>query len=160
MNIRLREVEDADLPIFFEQQLDAEANRMAAFTYQDPSDRRVFDDHWSRIRNNPATVIRTIEADGEVAGYVAGFPQAGRKEVAYWLGREFWGRGIGTGALRAFLDEWKQHTVYARAAADNIASRRVLEKCGFTVVGEERGFANARGEEIEELVFGKGVDLR
>ena len=41
----------------------------------------------------------------------------------------------------------------ARAAADNAASARVLAKCGFRVVGEARGFANARGEEIDELEF-------
>ena len=158
MNLRLREVEDADLPVFFEQQLDPEANRAAAFTYPDPADRQVFEDHWRRIRSNPETVIRAIEVDGELTGYVAGFRQAGRHEVAYWLVREFWGRGIGSEALSAFLDGWKPGTVYARAAADNIASRRVLEKCGFTVVGQERGFANARGEEIDELVFERSHD--
>jgi L-amino acid N-acyltransferase YncA len=39
------------------------------------------------------------------------------------------------------------------AAKDNVASLRVLEKCGFTVVGYEKGFANARGEEIEEVIL-------
>ena len=41
----------------------------------------------------------------------------------------------------------------ARVAKDNLGSRRVLEKRGFAIVGEARGFANARGEEIEELVL-------
>ena len=46
----------------------------------------------------------------------------------------------------------------ARAAADNAASLRVLAKCGFEVVGEDRGFANARGEEIDEYVLELGPE--
>jgi RimJ/RimL family protein N-acetyltransferase len=42
--------------------------------------------------------------------------------------------------------------IYARVARDNFGSRRVLEKCGFKIIGESKGFANARGEEIEELL--------
>src|SRR4029079_18473427 len=42
--------------------------------------------------------------------------------------------------------------LYARAASDNAASIRVLTKCGFRVVGEGRGFAHGRNEDIEEVV--------
>jgi len=38
-------------------------------------------------------------------------------------------------------------------AKDNIASVRVLEKCGFVISGYDQGFANARGEEIEEVIM-------
>jgi RimJ/RimL family protein N-acetyltransferase len=47
----------------------------------------------------------------------------------------------------------KIRPIYARVAKDNLGSRRVLEKCGFTVIGESKGFANARGQEIEELLL-------
>jgi RimJ/RimL family protein N-acetyltransferase len=43
--------------------------------------------------------------------------------------------------------------LYARVAKDNIASIRVLEKCGFTIYGEDKGFSNARGVEVEELIL-------
>ena len=43
--------------------------------------------------------------------------------------------------------------LYARAAKDNIGSRRVLEKCGFVVIGEDKGYAHARGMETEEVVL-------
>jgi RimJ/RimL family protein N-acetyltransferase len=36
---------------------------------------------------------------------------------------------------------------------DNVGSRRVLEKCGFTVIDEQAGFAPARGEEVAELLL-------
>ena len=41
----------------------------------------------------------------------------------------------------------------ARAAKDNVASLRVLEKRGFTICGNDKAFANARGEEVEEAIL-------
>ncbi len=73
--------------------------------------------------------------------------------MTYWIGREHWGTGIATRALAAFLAVQPVRPIRARAAKDNVASLRVLEKCGFQVTGEERGFANARGAEIAELVL-------
>src|SRR5687767_4294744 len=61
MIVSLREVSDADLPIFFEHQQDAEAVVMAAFTHKDPSDRAAFDAHWARIRASDSVINRTIE---------------------------------------------------------------------------------------------------
>jgi RimJ/RimL family protein N-acetyltransferase len=45
------------------------------------------------------------------------------------------------------------NTMAAFTAKDNIVSIRVLEKCGFVVSGHDRGFANVRGEEIDELIL-------
>src|SRR5262249_35348001 len=92
---------------------------------------------------------------GQVAGSIGAFvaPWSGKLEVTYWIGREFWGKGIATKALAVFLSAVNVRPLYARAARDNIASLRVLEKCGFTITGYERGFANARGEEVEEVVL-------
>ena len=60
----------------------------------------------------------------------------GQREVGYWVGRPFWGRGVATAALRLLLDELPDRPVIAHVALDNIGSRRVLEHCGFIVVGE------------------------
>jgi RimJ/RimL family protein N-acetyltransferase len=153
-HLLLRDVIDADLPIFFAQQLDPDANWMAAFTAKDPSNREAFDAHWDRIRAEPTIIIRTILCDGQVAGSVLSYEDEGKPEVSYWLGREFWGKGIATWALGEFLREVNlKRPMYARVAKDNLGSRRVLEKCGFIVIGEERGYANARGMEIAELLL-------
>lgn len=64
-----------------------------------------------------------------------------------------WGKGIATRALAAFLDLETRRPLEARVAQDNRASLRVLEKNGFSVVGTDRFFANARGEEIDEYVL-------
>ncbi|OAH11919.1 GNAT family N-acetyltransferase [Streptomyces jeddahensis] len=152
MHVLLREVHDSDLPVFFRQTNDPEALRMAAFTAQDPSDRARFDAHWARIRNSPA-VVRTVLAEGDVVGSAAVYGQPGEREVTYWIDRAYWGRGIATAALRELLALVPERPLYARAAADNTGSRRVLEKCGFQLTAQARGYANARGEEIDEVVL-------
>jgi len=151
--IQLRDVSDDDLPTFFEHQLDQVATRMAAFTAKDPADRDAFAAHWARIRGDDTITIRTILFEGRVAGHIAKFERCGDPEVTYWIGREFWGKGIAAEALAVFLVEVKVRPLYARAAKDNVASIRVLEKRGFMVCGQDRDFANARGEEIEEVVL-------
>ena len=50
--------------------------------------------------------------------------------------------------------------LYACVAKDNSASIRVLEKCGFTISGEDKGFSNARGEEVEEFILKLKADER
>jgi len=150
-HVRLREVTDVDLPIFFEQQLDSVAVHMAAFTAKDPADRGAFDAHWIKIRGDPAVMLRTILADGRVAGYVGSFEErSGKPEVTYWIAKELWGHGVATEALSQFLHVQTRRPIYARAARDNVASLRVLEKCGFSITGYEKGYANARGVEVEE----------
>jgi RimJ/RimL family protein N-acetyltransferase len=151
--LQLREVLPTDLPIFFEHQLDPEANHMAAFTTKNPADWTAFNAHWARILADDRILSRTILADGNVAGSVSSYIGDVGLEVTYWLGREFWGRGIATAALAEFLKLQTTRPIYGRAAKDNAASLRVLEKCGFVVIGQERGYANARGEMIDELLL-------
>jgi RimJ/RimL family protein N-acetyltransferase len=152
--VRLRDVMKSDLPLFFEHQLDPDANRMAAFTVEDPSDRAAFEARWARILADDSITKKTILFEEQVAGHiVAGFEQFGKPSVSYWLGRAFWGRGIATRALSALLTLVETRPLYARAARDNVGSIRVLEKCGFTRCGEDKGYASARGAEVEEVIL-------
>ncbi|RPF32547.1 GNAT family N-acetyltransferase [Streptomyces sp. TLI_185] len=152
MDVVLREVHDSDLPVFFRQMNDPEALRMAAFTPKDPADRDAFDAHWKRIRAS-ADVLRTVLVDGDVVGSAAVYGEPGEREVTYWIERAHWGRGIATAALRELVAQVPERPLYARAAADNAGSLRVLQKCGFRVTAQASGFANARGEEIDEFVL-------
>lgn len=152
-SVQLRNVTEADIAVFFEQQQDAVAVRMAAFTAKDPADREAFEAKWARILGDESVVAKTIVFDGRVAGHVAKYLRDGQPEVTYWIGRAFWGRGIATAALRAFLRVVTDRPLHAAAAKDNVASLRVLERCGFVVTGCERGFANAREEEIDEVLL-------
>ncbi len=152
-DVSLRQVRESDLNVFFEHQLDTEANRMAAFTTKDPSDRSAFDAHWAGILADPSNVVRTVLLGETVAGLVSKYEEEHRPEVTYWIGREFWGKGVATAALRQFLDIVRVRPIYARAAKDNAPSLRVLQKCGFSIIGEGSGYANARRENIEEFLL-------
>jgi RimJ/RimL family protein N-acetyltransferase len=152
--VTLRAIRAGDLDELFRIQLDPEANRMAAFTAEDPSDRAAFDAHRARIAARDDTDARTVRCDGRIVGSVGRWvdPETGMPEITYWIDREHWGQGIATRALRLFLDT-QPRPVRARAAADNAASVAVLRKLGFVEVGRDRDYANARGEEIEEIEF-------
>jgi RimJ/RimL family protein N-acetyltransferase len=144
-DLRLREVVEDDLALFFDFQLDPDANCMAAFTAKDPTDREAFTAHWNKIMADPTTINRTIVCDGQVVGSISSYEESGKLEVTYWIGRAYWGKGIATRALTAFLAQTNAtRPIYARVAQDNLGSRRILEKCGFRVIGETKGFANAR----------------
>lgn len=149
--IQLREVTAADLPLFFEQQLDPEANYNAAFVFRDPTDEAVFKTHWAKLLTDENIIVRTILFDGKVAGHISRFEWQGKPEITYWLGKEYWRKGIATSALTEFLQQLKERPLYAAVVKDNIASLRVLEKCGFKITGSGQAFAPARDHEVEEI---------
>jgi RimJ/RimL family protein N-acetyltransferase len=153
MGRELREIRDEDIPVLFEQWADPVAAHMAAFTAPDHMDRDAFDRRWARLRADETIVHRVIVVDGEVAGSIGSWGEPGEREVTYWVSRSYWGKGIATNALNAFLAVEQSRPLTARIASDNVASRRVLETCGFRVVGTDRGFAEARSAEIEEYVL-------
>ena len=124
---------------------------MAAFAAKNPSDRGVFDLHWQTILNDPTITVRTIVADGDVVGSILAYRDSGIPEISYWVDTARWGQGITTAAVGQFLEEFTERPVRARAVADNAGSIRVLEKYGFTVIGETQGLANARGAVVREL---------
>ena len=159
-DLLLRDVREDDLPIFFEQQLDPDANYMAAFISRNPADRDAFTAHWNKILSDRTTTNKTILFAGRVVGHIASFQRLGKPEVTYWIGKEYWGKGLATRALSEFLRQVKERPVYARVAKDNTASLRVLEKCGFRISGEDKGFSNARGGEVEELILELRADGR
>jgi RimJ/RimL family protein N-acetyltransferase len=151
--VRLRDVTKGDLPSFFEHQFDPVANEMAAFTARDEDE---FMAHWTKILNDDTVVTKTVLFDDRVAGNVVSFERDGEREVGYWIGREFWGQGIATKALLEFLGHVTARPLFAHVAKHNIASIRVLEKCGFVVYGEAKTPANERGEEVEEFILKLG----
>jgi RimJ/RimL family protein N-acetyltransferase len=130
MEILLRDVIGSDLPIFFEHQREPEANQMAAFPSRD---RDSFMAHWSKIRKDKSNILKTILYNGQVAGNMLSFVMEGKREVGYWIGREYWGRGLATEALKMFLEVEKTRPLYGVVAKHNIGSRRVLEKSGFEI---------------------------
>ena len=149
IEVIIRDVVETDLPIFYEQQLDPEATAMAAFPARD---REPFMAHWVKILANESGIHKTVLFNDQVAGNIVCWEQDGEREVGYWIGKEFWGKGIATKALAEFLNQVKIRPIIAHVAKHNIASRRVLEKCGFTFIKEDKYF-NSSGEDVEEIVL-------
>ncbi len=143
--VRIRPVEDADLPIFLAHQDDPVAAAMAAFPTRAPD---VFYEHWATIRADPTNYTRSIVADDEVVGDIVSWLDHGSRQVGYWVGRDHWGKGYATAALRLMLDEITDRPITAHIVPANIGSQRVVEKCGFLRVGEE-----VADDGVHELVF-------
>jgi len=149
-NVQLRDPVETDILIFYEQQLDPEAIEMSAFPSRNKD---TFMAHWGKIMVDDSVLIKTVLFNGIVAGNIVCFEQLGEREVGYWLGKEYWGKGIASQALTQFLDFIKTRPLYAHVAKHNIASRRVLEKCGFKVAAEDKFFSKIFGEDIEEYIL-------
>ena len=147
--ITLRNVIESDLPILFEQQLEPEATTMAAFPSRS---REAFMAHWAKIMADETVILKTILYNDQIAGSIVSWDMLDEREVGYWLGKEYWGKGIATQALEEYVRIVKTRPLMAHVARHNIGSRRVLEKCGFTVIGEDT-YTNPAGVEVEEFIL-------
>jgi GNAT superfamily N-acetyltransferase len=133
--VLLREVTDGDLPVLYEHQLDSDATQMAAFPSRDWD---AFTAHWAKIMTSTTGV--------------GCWEQAGETLVGYWIGREYWGKGVATAALAQLVDIIPTRPLVAHVAKHNAGSIRVLEKCGFIHVGDEE-FTAPDGAHITESIF-------
>lgn len=102
-----------------------------------------------------------IEVDGRAVGGIGLHPQADvnrlTAELGYWLAEPFWGRGIMSGAVPAMVAHGFKtlplERIEAFVFANNPASARVLEKCGFTLEGRMRRNVIKDGQVLDSLVY-------
>ncbi|HET7003464.1 MAG TPA: GNAT family N-acetyltransferase [Puia sp.] len=151
--IIFRKTELADLDSFFIFQLDQEANRLAAFTAKDPTDKTAYIQKYSKFVDDPTINMQTIIVEDVIAGSIAKFVMGGEAGITYWIDKKFWGKGVATKALKHLLKIENTRPLIGRVAFDNIGSQKVMEKCGFIRIGRDQGFANARQAEIEEFIY-------
>lgn len=151
--LKLRTSVKTDLELFFQFQLDKEANYLAAFTSKDPTDKAAYLEKHSKHLEDPTINSQTILVDETIVGSIAKFEIEGDTEITYWIDKNFWGKGIATTALKSFLAIENERPIFARVAFDNIGSQKVLENCGFVRTGADKGFANARQTEVEEFIY-------
>jgi RimJ/RimL family protein N-acetyltransferase len=134
--VRLRTVTASDVDVFFAQEQEPAAQRRANFparTYD------AFVQHWTaRVLGDPSVRALTVTAGDAVAGNIVSWWKDGQRQVGYWLGESFWGRGIGTTALTQFLAIETTRPLHADADAGNTASIRLLKRCGFAEIGVVR----------------------
>ena len=135
--VRLRAVEDHDLEVFFDHQADPQAVAMAAFPARD---KEQFEAHWAKIRIDDTLVVRTIVADGMVAGNNGSWPADGQQTLGYWVGRDYWGRGLATEAAQAVVAHTRAELGLRRLVSVHIvgneASARVMVKLGMALERE------------------------
>ena len=152
-DLNIRKTEIADLDVLFQFQLDEQAGYLAAFMPKDYTNRAAYLSKFSKLLADPSVNNQTIRIGDAIVGHVAKFVLHGDTEITYWIDRSYWGQGIATQALSAFLLIETDRPVFARVAFDHVASQRVLEKCGFLKIASDRGFANARQQEIVEWIY-------
>jgi RimJ/RimL family protein N-acetyltransferase len=93
---------------------------------------------------------------GENIGYIQVVPiDDGKYEIGYHIAEKYTGKGYATEALNEFLpyimNELKIQSIYGICNADNIGSRKVLEKCGFELLSED--ITNADNVKICEYIY-------
>jgi len=121
-------------------------------------------DAWVRhcVRTVPATDF-AIEVNGEAVGGIGLVLRTDVErvdaEVGYWLGEAYWGRGVMSEALQAFvpwaLERFNLARMHAHVFAFNGASARVLEKAGFALEGRLRHSAFKDGTLIDQLLYAR-----
>lgn len=112
------------------------------------------------MSHNP-TRIFTFDINGEASGGIGIHPQADimckNAELGYWLAEPFWNNGIVSKAVIQALDygfkTFDINRIYARPFSNNLASQKVLEKCGFKLEAriEKNIFKN--GDYLDELIY-------
>jgi RimJ/RimL family protein N-acetyltransferase len=128
---------------------------MAAFPART---RDTFMAHWAKILGNPSVTVRTILFGGRVAGNIVCWERNGTRLVGYWIGKEYWGKGIASKALADFIGVVKGRPLFAHVAKQYTPSIRVLEKCGFRICAGETASDGVSSDGIEELVFALGTN--
>ncbi len=148
--VTLRNVVAADVDTLFDYHMDADSIRMAAFP---PRSREDFNRHWAKVIVDPEGMAMAILHDGLVAGYVCSFTRDGERLIGYWLGKAHWGKGIASRAVAKFIHIEPMRPLIAHVAVHNVASIRVLIKCGFVEFGRHRAAAITGGDVVEEVLL-------
>jgi len=155
-DVVLSELDKRDYPVLYQQHSDAEAQFQAAGGAAHKSEAE-HTAHLERVTKGGAQIKTTLH-EGHVAGYVASFNRFGKREISYWIGREFRGKGIASKAVALWLEQMPMPAggLFARVVKDHPASARVLEKNGFTAFEDDKYFSEIRGAEVEETLYRLG----
>jgi RimJ/RimL family protein N-acetyltransferase len=93
--------------------------------------------HWEGILKNKNVTARAILYKEKIAGHILCWKEGKYEQrIGYWVGKEFWRRGIASAAVQEFLSLVHIRPLFAEVANHNIASQKVLQKNGFTIHDE------------------------
>lgn len=131
--LHLRLLAPADLAFVFELQSDPVSAAMAAIPVRD---RAAFDAHWATLLDDASNRAWIVDYDGKPVGDLQSWLDGDHREIGYRVARAWWGRGVASGAVRLLLTVLPDRPLYARTAAGNGGSQRVLDRCGFVKTSE------------------------
>lgn len=161
--IALREYADSDLERLVQLANNENVSRYLVYTFPYPYTRN--DAEWwiSTGSKQNGTIARVVEYQGLFVGSVGITPQGGWREhlaeIGYWVGEDYWGKGIATAALSQMTEYgFKTRNIrklYATALAPNIPSMRVLEKCGYQREGILKGEVQKNGSYFDTHHFAR-----
>ncbi|QYJ79569.1 GNAT family N-acetyltransferase [Shewanella acanthi] len=134
MSVSLRPITEDDLETLFVHQTDKIAAKLAQFSSRS---REAFYEHWRlNILNRRDVLAYGIDVEGLLVGSICHWNSDGQACIGYWIERAYWGRGIATSALKAFLPLITSRPIFAHVAEHNIASQKLLLARGFQMTGE------------------------
>jgi len=152
-DVALVDLREEDHEILFEFHCDQEALRQAGAG----SSFKTVEEYSAHLEkvHKAGAVTKVVLLEGELVGSIAAFDRFGKREISYWIGRKYWGRGIATRAVGAWLQQFEipEGGLYARVMTDHPASARVLQKNGFEAECNEVFFSDVRGEDVEETLY-------
>ena len=110
--------------------------------------------------------IYAIQYNNELVGGVGIHPQddifCKNAELGYWVGKQFWGKGIGSEAVKQIIpiafEKFDITRLFGRPFHNNIASQKVLEKNGFELEATLSKTIFKNGEFFDELIYGLRVE--
>lgn len=112
------------------------------------------------VRNNFCIEINGAAAGG-IGVHVGEDVYRHAASIGYWLGEEFWGRGVMSEVVPAFVNycfaNLPLHRISAEALENNPASARILEKAGFVLEGRLRKNVVKDGQILDSLLYAKTV---
>jgi [ribosomal protein S5]-alanine N-acetyltransferase len=161
MNFTLRPWRETDLDSLVQQANNYEIARFMTDGFPHPYTEENGRQFIAFARKDDPVHIFAIDVDGKAAGGIGVHLQTDvmRKnaELGYWLGQDYWGRGIITRAIPQMVDfafrTYNITRLYARPFGNNLASQRVLEKCGFTLEATIKQNIFKNGEYLDELIY-------
>ena len=144
---------DADFWIRHRQQVTKRQGIEVTFAIRDSNGRLI-----GGIGADELELTANNQADANLSNQVVVSPRAHRVEFGYWLARPYWGQGIMTDAVRAYVKyaftELNLLKLTAHVFVENLASARVLEKNSFKLEGRLRQHFLKDGRLLDALAYG------
>ena len=162
MEFSLQEWREGFAPSLAESADDIRIARMLRDGFPHPYTLRDAEAFIAYTRSAVRELHRAVVVEGRAVGALSLTKRRGAyngsAELGYWLAPDYWGHGIMTEAVRLLIGEaflWHDTArVYAELFTDNLASRRVLEKCGFRMEGVLPQSVRKGGALLDSCIYG------